>query len=204
MDFELSSSLSHRGITDPRVLAAMMRVDRTAFVPLEHRSLAHADTAVPIGHEQTVSQPFVVAHVLTAVDARPGRKVLEIGTGSGWLAALLAELGCEVFSIERIRALAEAAATRLGALEYRVRLKVGDGAQGWPDEAPFDAIVISAAAESVPPTLLFQLADGGRLIVPLGPPGRQLLTLIEKHDDRLTQQVLLPVTFVPLKDGVTD
>lgn len=202
MDFELTTELSRQGFDNARVLAAMMRVDRQSFVPSPQQPLAHQDRAIPIGFDQTVSQPFVVAHILAALDEKPGAKVFEVGVGSGWLAALLAELGYDVFGIERVEALAEAAAVRLASLEYRVRLKAGDGMLGWPEEAPFDVIIVSAATETVPPALLNQLVDCGQLIAPIGPSGGQLLTILRKRGTETEKRVLFPVVFVPLLEGV--
>lgn len=204
MDYELTSTLSRAGTTSPRVLAAMMRVDRAAFVPPGQEARAHEDVAVDIGHGQTVSQPSLVAAILTEIESAPARRILEVGTGSGWLAALLFELGYEVFSMERIKALAEAVTVRLATLDMRVHLRHADGSKGWPEEAPFDVIVVSAATGQVPRPLVAQLADGGRLILPLGEEGRQVLTVIEKRCTRLAERMLFPVVFVPLLSGAVD
>lgn len=204
MDYELTSRLSRLGTLSPRVLAAMMRVDRAAFVPPEQASLAHQDVAVDIGHGQTVSQPSLVATILMEIESQPARKILEVGAGSGWLAALLFELGYEVYSIERVRALAEAAALRLASLEARVHLRHADGSGGWPEEAPFDVIVVSAGTGHVPRPLVAQLAEGGRLILPLGEQGAQVLTVIEKRGTSLAERMLFPVVFVPLLPGAVD
>lgn len=204
MDYELTSTLSRTGTISPRVLAAMMRVDRAAFVPPERASLAHQDVAVDIGHGQTVSQPSLVATILMEIESQPARKILEVGTGSGWLAALLFELGYEVWTIERIKALAETAALRLAAMEARVHLRHADGSLGWPEEALFDVIVVSAATAQVPRPLLAQLAENGRLILPLGADGEQVLTVIEKRGATLVDRVLFPVVFVPLLSGAVD
>lgn len=204
MDYELTSTLSRAGKTSPRVLAAMMRVDRAAFVPRGQEARAHDDVAVDIGHGQTVSQPSLVAAILTEIESVPARRILEVGTGSGWLAALLFELGYEVFSMERIKALAEAVTVRLATLDMRVHLRHADGSKGWPEEAPFDVIVVSAATGQVPAPLVAQLADGGRLILPLGDEGRQVLTVIEKKGTRLAERMLFPVVFVPLLSGAVD
>lgn len=151
----------------------MARVDRARFVPAELRSRAYDDVALPIGHGQTISQPTMVALICDALGLRGDEKVLDVGTGSGYQAAVLARLAREVHSVERIPELAEQARTALGCTGVRVH--VGDGTQGLPEEAPFDAIAVAAAAEAPPPALLDQLAPGGRLVIPIGPPDRQVL-----------------------------
>jgi len=187
-----------------RLIAALRRVPRAAFVPAELGELATADTALPIGHGQTISQPFIVAFMTEQLQLEGEEKVLEIGTGSGYQAAVLAELAARVFSIERIAALADTAAERLRRLGYHnVTVKAGDGNVGWPDEAPFDAIIVTAAAHEVPAALIAQLAPGGRLVLPVeGESGEQMLTLIRRHiDGGTTRRAVLPVRFVPLLPG---
>ncbi len=193
-----------QGITDSLTLAAMRTVPRHEFVPEDQRAWAYADTPLPIGHEQTISQPAVVAFMTQLVRPRPDLRVLEVGTGSGYQAAVLAETGAEVWTIEIFRALAEEARARLRRLGYgAVRVRHGDGYAGWPEAAPFDAIVVTAGADSIPPPLLEQLAPGGRLVMPVGDPySDQRLVLVEKDaSGRTVSSDLLPVRFVPLLRG---
>jgi protein-L-isoaspartate(D-aspartate) O-methyltransferase len=188
-----------RGIADPRVLAAMGRVPRHEFVPFALRRHAYADQPLPIGYDQTISQPFVVAFMTEQLAPRPTDRVLEIGTGSGYQAAVLAELVAAVFTIEIVEPLARRAASvlqRLGCANVKVR--TGDGYHGWPEEAPFDAIIVTCAPEAIPPPLVAQLKDGGRMVIPVGPPGHQDLVLLRKQGDKLTQRAVLPVRFVPM------
>ncbi len=189
-----------RGIRDPRVLAAMRRVPRHLFVDRSLQDLAYADRPLPIGYGQTISQPYIVALMTVRARVRRGDRVLEVGTGSGYQAAILAELTDQVYTIEIIEALARQAQQRLRSLGYTtVRTRIGDGYFGWPEAAPFDAILVTAAPDHVPPPLVQQLADGGRLVVPVGPPGLvQTLWLITKQADRLVQENLGSVLFVPL------
>ena len=196
----VSHQLQARGITDPRVLAALTRVPRHLFVPPNLASSAYGDHPLPIGQGQTISQPYIVALMSHWAEVHPGEKVLEVGTGSGYQAAVLAELTDRVFSIEIIPELAQTAATRLPALGYaQVRVKTGDGYLGWPEEAPFDAILVTAAAPTVPPALAAQLKEGGRLVIPLGPAiGEQFLVRLRKVKGELTEEERLPVRFVPL------
>jgi len=192
---------------DPRVMAAMAQVPRHAFVPRREDVYAYLNEPLPIGLGQTISQPYIVAVMTDQAEVGPGARVLEVGTGSGYQAAVLAELGCEVWSIEALPELAEEAARRLKAEGYaKVHCRQGDGARGWPEAAPFDAILVTAAATAIPPALIDQLKPGGRLIIPLGPPhgairftASQDLARIEKAaDGTLKKQVVLPVAFVPL------
>jgi protein-L-isoaspartate(D-aspartate) O-methyltransferase len=177
--------LVRRAIRDPRVLAAMRRIPRHAFVPESLRAEAHADYPLPIGEGQTISQPYIVAR-MTELLALAGReRVLEIGTGSGYQAAVLAELAGEVYSIEYLPAIAARAERILHALGLRVHVRTGDGTLGWPEAAPFDRIVVTAAAPAVPPPLLEQLGEGGRLVIPVGGPGAQVLQVVERHEGRL-------------------
>jgi protein-L-isoaspartate(D-aspartate) O-methyltransferase len=196
----VSRQLQGRDITDPRVLSAMGRVPRQRFVPEALASQAYGDHPLPIGWGQTISQPYIVALMTQWADVHPGDKVLEVGTGSGYQAAVLAELTDKVFTIELLPELARQAAARLQALGYgRVRVKCGDGYQGWPEEAPFDAILVTAAAARVPEALKKQLATGGRLVIPLGPPGGpQTLVRWRKVQGKLVKEASLPVIFVPL------
>jgi len=196
--------IADAGVRDSTTLAAMGRVPRHEFVPADVRDLAYADQPLPIGHGQTISQPYVVAFMTEQLHPRPGLKVLEIGTGSGYQAAVLAEAGCDVHTIEIVEPLATRAAAVLARLGYDgVHLRTGDGYRGWPEEAPFDAVIVTAAAPEIPPALLTQLGPGGRLIMPVGPrDGMQYLVLVEKDSaGRIGQRTLLPVRFVPLVEG---
>lgn len=200
----VAEHLVPQGITDSLTLAAMRTVPRHEFVPEDQRAWSYADTPLPIGHEQTISQPAVVAFMTQAVRPRPGLRVLEVGTGSGYQAAVLAETGAEVWTVEIFRVLADEARTRLRRLGYeRVRVRHGDGYAGWPDAAPFDAIVVTAGADSIPPPLIEQLAPGGRLVMPVGDPYvDQRLVLLEKDAaGRVASRDSLPVRFVPLLRG---
>lgn len=193
------------GIRDSATLAAMRTVPRHEFVPPDQREHAYEDIPLPIGHDQTISQPTVVALMTELIEPRAGKRVLEVGTGSGYQAAVLAEAGCRVWTIEIFRALAGQARDRLARLGYgNVSVRHGDGYAGWRDQAPFDAIVITAAAESIPPALVKQLAPGGRLVMPVGDQVRhQELVLVKKDSaGRLTSRRLLPVRFVPFLRGV--
>ena len=186
-------------ITDGRVLEAMGRVPRHRFVPEEIRHRAYEDCALPIGYGQTISQPFVVAFMTRQLELKPTDRVLEIGTGCGYQAAVLAELAQEVYTIEIVPALAEAARATFDRLGYRnIQLRIGDGSGGWPEAAPFDAVMVACAPERVPPSLVDQLRDGGRMIIPLGPGKGQELVLLRKNGDQLTQRSVLPVRFVPM------
>ncbi|MBI4796505.1 MAG: protein-L-isoaspartate(D-aspartate) O-methyltransferase [Deltaproteobacteria bacterium] len=196
----VTQQLKARGISDPRVLAAMGKVPRHLFVPERLAPLAYGDHPLPIGSGQTISQPYIVALMTEWAEIKAGDKVLEVGTGSGYQAAVLAELTDKVFSIDIRPELAEKAAGLLQSLNYRqVKVKSGDGYQGWPQEAPFDAILVTAAASRVPPALETQLREGGRLVIPLGPAGAvQTLTRFRKTQGKLQEDSRLPVAFVPL------
>jgi protein-L-isoaspartate(D-aspartate) O-methyltransferase len=189
----------HRGITDPRVLSAMRTVPRHEFVPAEWRDAAYEDRPLPIGHDQTISQPYIVAFMTEKLEPKPTDRVLEIGTGSGYQAAILAALVAEVYSIEIIEPLgrrAEADLQRLGCTNVHVR--VGDGYAGWPEQAPFDKIIVTCAPEDVPQPLVDQLKEGGRMIIPVGGEAVQTLILLRKQDHRLLRESVLPVRFVPM------
>lgn len=196
--------LRERGIEDERVLAAMGEVPREAFVPERRRELAYADAALPIGEEQTISQPWIVAAILQALELRGDERVLEVGTGSGYSTCLLARLAAHVISIERHAGLARAAARPLRACAAQnVELMVGDGSRGIPGRAPFDAIAVHAAAPAPPPTLLGQLADGGRMVVPVaGAAGHggegETLVVLRRHGTELESTAIGPCRFVPL------
>lgn len=188
-----------RGVRDPATLAALRAVPRERFVPHTHRHLAYADHPLPIGQGQTISQPFIVAFMTEAARIKSGDKVLEVGTGSGYQAAVLAAMGAEVFTIEIIPELAAAATATLREAGYeRVRVRTGDGYRGWPEAAPFDAIIVTAAPAEIPPALIEQLAEGGRMVIPVGPQSSgQELTLVTKRRGEVRQRTLLPVRFVP-------
>ena len=191
--------LRRRGITDERVLAAMARVPRELFVPESLRAYAYDDGALPIGHRQTISQPFVVATICSLLALEADDCVLDVGTGSGYQAAVLAELAAEVVTIERIPELADAAAQGLAAAGYaKVDVRVGDGSLGVPDRAPFAAIAVAAAAPTVPPALYAQLAEGGRVVVPRGTRWGQELVLVVRTPTGPVERTSLPVRFVPL------
>ena len=199
----VAQQLARRGIRDQRVLEAMRRVPREAFVATSLADDAYADSALPIDCEQTISQPVIVAMMTQALQLTGKERVLEIGTGSGYQAAILAELSAAVFSIERHLELSHQAESRLRRLGYQnVDLKVGDGALGWPDEAPFDRIIITAATESCPPALWEQLAEGGILVGPFGPPTEQALVEMHKIGGQPQSKLLTGCRFVPLLPGV--
>lgn len=194
--------MKDRGIKNPRVLAAMQKVPRHEFVPEEWRAQSYADHPLPIGEGQTISQPYVVAYMTEAIDPKPAQRVLEVGTGSGYQAAVLAELTGEVYSIELLPNLAATARQRLERLGYRnIHVKAGDGYKGWPDRAPFDAIVVTCGASEVPQPLFEQLKEGGRMVIPVGDVHRdQALRLIVKQPGaKREEKELLPVRFVPLR-----
>ncbi|WP_430972190.1 protein-L-isoaspartate(D-aspartate) O-methyltransferase [Sunxiuqinia rutila] len=188
-----------RGIHDQEVLEAMRTVPRHQFVPLDYLAEAYRDGPLPIGYGQTISQPYIVAYMTEQVRPKSDFKVLEIGTGSGYQAAVLAEIVDSVYTIEIVKALGQAARQRLRDLNYNnVRVKIADGYYGWAEAGPFDAIVVTAAANYIPPLLIEQLKDGGRMIIPVGSPFQvQMLKLIEKKQDKVRTKNLLPVRFVP-------
>jgi protein-L-isoaspartate(D-aspartate) O-methyltransferase len=196
----LETQLRARGVRDPRVLAAMAAVPREAFVPLDLQQRAYADEALPIDHGQTISQPLMVGLMTELLAPQPGEHVLDIGTGSGYQAAVLAAMGCLVTGIERIPELAAAARARLDALGYgdRVEVRDGDGSTGEPRGAPWPRILVAAAAPRVPPGLADQLADGGRLVLPVGERVEQVLVLVERHGARLRTTTHGGCVFVPL------
>ncbi|MDK9703096.1 MAG: protein-L-isoaspartate(D-aspartate) O-methyltransferase [Sulfuritalea sp.] len=190
-----------RDTVDPRILGVLGRVPRHEFVPLSFRLSAYENRPQPIGHGQTISQPYIVAAMTDLLRVDAGDTVLEIGTGSGYQAAVLAGLGARVFSIEIVEPLAKEAAERLRRLGYAtVATKIGDGYDGWPERGPFDAIVVTAAASHVPPPLVRQLKPGGRMVIPVGAAFQtQQLLLVEKRDDGgVTTRQVMPVIFVPL------
>ncbi|MHC1789186.1 protein-L-isoaspartate(D-aspartate) O-methyltransferase [Solidesulfovibrio sp.] len=189
-----------RGVTNPDVLRAMRKVPRHLFVEEALIPQAYEDHPLPIGHGQTISQPYVVAWMTELLEVKPGCRVLEIGTGSGYQAAVLAELGADVFTVERVKPLYELARARMDALRYRrVRLKLDDGTLGWPDEAPFDRILVAAGGPRIPPPLVAQLAETGRMAIPVGASRRsQKLCLVRRENGRVIVRELGGVMFVDL------
>src|SRR2546421_1996466 len=195
----VQEQLKPRSINDERVLAAIAKVPRQEFVPENMRAKSYSDSALPIGHDQTISQPFIVAFMTEQLRPQPSDRVLEIGTGTGYQTAILAELVKDVYTIEIIEPLAKDASARLARLDYNnAHVKVGDGFQGWPEVAPFDAIIVTCAPDKVPQPLTEQLKDGGRMLVPVGSGIDQQLYLLEKKNGQLAQTAILPVGFVPM------
>jgi len=198
----VAQQLLDRGIRDPKVLRAMAEIPRHLFVPPEEREEAYGDRPLPIGADQTISQPYIVALMTEQLRLRPETKVLEIGTGSGYQAAVLARLATQVYSVERIPELAAQAARRLESLGIRnVQTRVGDGSQGWPEAAPFNGIIVTACAAELPEPLTQQLAAGGRMVIPLGRGQQQTLMLIERRGDTLESHSICGCLFVPMKSG---
>lgn len=193
--------IAGRGVRDPRVLEAMRTVPREAFVSEHLAESAYDDSPLPIGEEQTISQPYVVALMTEALEIRPEDKVLEIGAGSGYSAAILSRIAGEVYAVERHASLAREAEERLARLGYaNVHVLHGDGTLGWPEHAPYDAIVVAAGGPAVPPALLDQLAEGGRLVIPIGPDQRNqdLVRVRRRAEGGTVRELLGPVRFVPL------
>jgi protein-L-isoaspartate(D-aspartate) O-methyltransferase len=193
-----------RGVVDDRVVAAIRKMPREEFVPQEFRNDSYTDGPLPIGYGQTISQPYIVALMTEKLRLRAKDRVLEVGTGSGYQAAILAELGAEVYSIEIIEPLAKMAEVTLQRLGYKnVHLKTGDGYKGWPEQAPFDACIVTCAPNHIPQPLIDQLKDGGRMIIPVGERFAQELYLLEKKNGRIEQSAVLPVRFVPMARGTS-
>ncbi|NIV45674.1 MAG: protein-L-isoaspartate(D-aspartate) O-methyltransferase [Gammaproteobacteria bacterium] len=194
----VTRQIEARGIRDPAVLAALRRVPRHRFVPEARQDEAYRDHPLPIGHGQTISQPYIVALMTELVEPRPEMKVLEVGTGSGYQAAVLAECVGHVFTIEILPELSRRSSALLAKLGYdNVHTRIGDGYDGWPDEAPFDAIVVTAAPPEIPQPLLEQLAVGGRLVIPVG-RGTQDLVVVTRSERGFSRRVVTPVRFVPM------
>ena len=192
--------IAARGISNKATLDAMRKVERHKLVPEEMQQYAYEDSPLPIGNEQTISQPYIVGLMTSAINPRPGMKVLEIGTGSGYQAAVLAEIVDEVYTIETVEPLAKRSRAKLEEMGYEnINFKIGDGYHGWEEHAPFDAIIVTAAPEEIPPRLIEQLKVGGKMVIPVGPtPESQYLKLVEKKKNgKLETKNMLPVRFVP-------
>lgn len=192
--------LASRGITDKHTLEAVRSVERHKMVPEEMVPYAYTDQPLPIGNGQTISQPFIVAYMTQAIKPRPGMKVLEIGTGSGYQAAVLAEIVDEVYTIETVEELAERAESTLTDMGYdNIHFRVGDGFYGWEEHAPYDAIIVTAAPEEIPPRLVEQLKEGGRMIIPVGPTSetQELRLITKRKNGKIRTRNLMPVRFVP-------
>jgi len=199
----VETQIEGRGVTDEQVLEAMLKVPRHLFVPEKYRAYAYADQPLPIGQGQTISQPYIVAFMTEALSLTEDDRVLEIGTGSGYQAAVLAEIAQSVYTIEIVPELAKGAEKHLKSLGYgNVHVKCGDGYLGWPEEALFDAIIVTCAPEKIPEALVDQLAEGGRIVLPVGAQwGIQKLILAEKKEGQIVRRTLLPVRFVPMIHG---
>ena len=188
-----------RGIKNRSVLDAMAAVPRHEFVPEDQRKLAYEDEPLPIGYGQTISQPYIVAFMIEKLDPKPTDRILEIGTGSGYQAAVLSRLVAEVYTIEILEPLAKQATANLKRLGYlNVKVLTGDGYKGWPEHAPFDGIIVTCAPDHIPQPLVDQLKDGGEMIIPVGSPGMQELFLLRKRGTKVEQTAVLPVRFVPM------
>jgi len=195
----VEKQLRPRGIDDPRVLRVMAKVPREKFIAPRLQARAYEDGPLPIGFGQTISQPYIVAFMTQALRPKPTDRVLEIGTGSGYQAAILGELVGKVYTIEIVRPLAQRAATVLNALGYKnVLVKGGDGYKGWPEHAPFDSIIVTAAPDRIPQPLIEQLKEGGRMVIPVGKTFAQQLKVLEKRGGSIKETAVIPVKFVPL------
>jgi protein-L-isoaspartate(D-aspartate) O-methyltransferase len=199
----VKDQIADRGIKDSATLEAMEAVPRHEFVPEDYREYAYHDGPLPIGYGQTISQPYIVALMTELANLSKGKKALEVGTGSGYQAAVLSQIIDSVYTVEIVKELGESARERLARLGYqKVNTKIGDGYFGWQEHAPFDAIIVTAAAEHIPPPLIKQLKDGGRMVIPVGHPYfTQNLVLVEKKDGKVTSRDIIPVRFVPLTGG---
>lgn len=201
----VETQIAARGITNPATLAAMREVPRHEFVPPDLRAEASGDHPLPIGHGQTISQPYIVAFMTDAIRPQAGERILEIGSGSGYQAAILAHSGAEVFTMEIIAPLAEMARQNLERLGIKnVHVRHGDGHRGWPELAPFDAIIVTCAPDHIPPDLVAQLRDGGRMIIPVTSGLHQELILLHKQANTMEKQSVLPVRFVPMTGNATE
>ncbi|MGV8091305.1 MAG: protein-L-isoaspartate(D-aspartate) O-methyltransferase [Mangrovibacterium sp.] len=195
----VAEQIESRGVYNKAVLKAMRRVERHQFVPKGSRDQAYSDKPLPIGYGQTISQPYIVAYMTEQIDPKPEYKVLEIGTGSGYQAAILAEIVSQVYTIEIVDELASGSSELLKTLQYKnIHVKQADGYYGWKEHAPYDAIVVTASADYIPPPLIEQLKPGGKMVIPVGSPFQvQMLKMVEKKGERLITKNLLPVRFVP-------
>jgi protein-L-isoaspartate(D-aspartate) O-methyltransferase len=203
MHFDLNSDEIGRGALDPHLRAALMDVPRHLFVPQTLMLMAYQDTPLPIGFDKTISQPFIAALMIELLAIERDVRVLEVGTGMGYQAAVMAEMGADVWSVEIVEEFAEAALARFSALHYDVQVRVGDGSRGWADHAPFDRILVTAAAAEAPPALIEQLRPGGRMMIPLGGQDVQQLSIIEKDaDGEVTTRAIMPVRFTQLEIGL--
>jgi protein-L-isoaspartate(D-aspartate) O-methyltransferase len=201
----VQEQLMPRGIHEERILAAMAKVPREEFVSANERAASYSDGPLPIGYDQTISQPYIVAFMTEQLRPQPHDRVLEVGTGSGYQAAVLGELVAEVYSIEIVAPLARSAEVTLQRLGYKnVHVKVGDGYKGWPEHAPFDAIIVTCAPQHVPQPLVDQMKEGGRMIIPVGDYLAQELYLLEKTNGGMRQSAVLPVRFVPMAGEATN
>ena len=204
-DEMVAQQIESRGITNPAVLDALRTVPRELFVPAEERQYAYRDGPLPIGFDQTISQPYIVALMTELVRPRPGMKVLEVGTGSGYQAAVLAQCDVELYSIEILPRLADRARGILDELGYQnVNIRTGDGFDGWPEEAPFDAIIVTAAPPTIPQPLLDQLGSGGRLVIPVGRLNQDLLVVTRTEDGRFERETMAGVRFVPMTGKIEE
>jgi protein-L-isoaspartate(D-aspartate) O-methyltransferase len=194
----IEKQIISRGIQDPRLIQAMIKIPRHKFVPADLREYAYGDNPIPIGMDQTISQPYIVALMTELLKLKEGEKVLEVGTGSGYQTAILAEMGCEVFTIEIVESLVEKAKQVLESLGYKkIHYKSGDGYSGWPEHAPFDAIIVTAAPDHIPQPLIEQLKVNGRMVIPVGDLYQELI-LIKKREKRVEMKTVTPVRFVPM------
>lgn len=204
-DVMVWSQIAARGVRDRRVLEAMRAVPRHLFIPQSYSAEAYDDYPLPIGSGQTISQPYIVAFMAEALALKGSERVLEIGTGSGYQTAVLSLLAQEIYTVERIAVLLERARATLASLKIdNVEFRLGDGFYGWEEEAPFDAIVLSAAPSDIPNAMLRQLADGGRLVAPVGPLGAQTLVRTTRRGAHFDTEALFDVAFVPMRHGVSD
>jgi len=203
LHFDLARDEVGKDSLDPAVSRALMDVPRHLFVPEQLAAVAYQDTPLPIGFDKTLSQPFIGALMIDLLALQPDATVLEVGTGLGYQASVLAEMGARVFSVEIVEEFAEGATVRFAALGHDVQVRVGDGSRGWPDHAPFDRILVTAAAPTPPAALVEQLAAGGRMVIPLGGKDMQQLSVVEKQaDGELSTRSVMPVRFTQLEDGL--
>ena len=198
----VKTQIENRGVKDPAVLEALRKVERHRFVPESYASRAYSDHPLPIGEGQTISQPYIVALMTEVLNLKKSDKVLEIGTGSGYQAAILGELCDSIYTIEIVEPLGKRAANLLNTLGYEnIKVKIGDGYKGWPEHAPFDAIIVTCSPTQVPQPLQEQLAEGGRMVIPVGKRDEQELVLLTKQEGKLQQNHIIPVRFVPMVDS---